>query len=240
MNGTPKIQISNLHLSYGGHTVLSGIDAVFSEGGITAITGPSGRGKSSFLTVLNRLWESVPGAHVTGSVLIRFGNDLEDIHAPSFNVPRLRRKVGMVFQIPNPLPMSIYRNIAFPLKLGGITNPSTVTERVEQALSKSHLWNEVKDRLSDDARSLSGGQQQRLCVARALINDPDILLLDEPTSSLDENAAAGIEDLMIELKMQRTLIVVSHYMDQVRRIADRVISLKDGRFVEENPSLKNL
>jgi len=234
MSNTDKIRIEDVTFSYGGRIILNGASATFQANTITAITGPSGTGKSSFLTVMNRLWESIPGARVTGRVLIRDGSEFKDIQARAFSLARLRRTVGMVFQTPNPLPMSISGNTAFPLKLAGISNKKIVAERVEQVLRRTHLWNEVKDRLNEDARNLSGGQQQRLCMARALILEPEVLLLDEPASSLDAKAAAGIEDLMRDLKQQCTLIVVSHYMDQVQRIADRVLTLEEGRFIERS------
>lgn len=231
MEETIKIHIENLSFSYGRRRVLDGVTAEFKANTITAITGPSGQGKSSFLTVINRLWESIPGARATGQVSINMGGAFKDIN--ELPLSRLRRNVGMVFQTPNPFAMSVFRNMAFPLKLAGTTDKKTVEGRVEKALRRAHLWEEVKDRLNEDARNLSGGQQQRLCMARALILEPEVLLLDEPTSSLDAKAAAGIEDLILELKNQCTLIMVSHYMEQVGRIADRVLALEDMRFVEK-------
>ena len=231
MEETIKIRIENLSFAYGRRRVLDGVTAEFQANTITAITGPSGQGKSSFLTVINRLWESIPGARATGQVSINMGGVFKEIN--ELPLSRLRRNVGMVFQTPNPFAMSVFRNMAFPLKLAGTADKKTVEGRVEQALRRAHLWEEVKDRLNEDARNLSGGQQQRLCVARALILEPEVLLLDEPTSSLDAKAAAGIEDLILELKTQCSLIMVSHYMEQVGRIADRVLALEDMRFVEK-------
>ncbi len=231
MEETIKIHIENLSFSYGRRMVLHGVTAEFKANTITAITGPSGQGKSSFLTVINRLWESIPGARATGQVSIKMGGTFK--HINELPLSRLRRNVGMVFQTPNPFAMSVFRNMAFPLKLAGTTDKKTVEGLVEKALKRAHLWEEVKDRLNEDARTLSGGQQQRLCMARALILEPEVLLLDEPTSSLDAKAAAGIEDLILELKTQCTLIMVSHYMEQVGRIADRVLALEDMRFVEK-------
>ena len=231
MEETIKIRIENLSFASGRRRVLDGVTAEFQANTITAITGPSGQGKSSFLTVINRLWASIPGARATGQVAINMGGAFKDIN--ELPLSRLRRNVGMVFQTPNPFAMSVFRNMAFPLKLAGTTDKKTVEGLVEKALKRAHLWEEVKDRLNEDARTLSGGQQQRLCMARALILEPEVLLLDEPTSSLDAKAAAGIEDLILELKNQCTLIMVSHYMEQVGRIADRVLALEDMRFVEK-------
>lgn len=232
MADLPKIRVRNLHFHYGGRRVLSDVHLDVAENTITAITGPSGKGKSSFLTVMNRLWESIPGARAEGSVMIRFDQSFTDIMDRALSLTFLRQKVGLVFQMPNPLPMSILKNMAFPLKLThGLKDKDAMMHKVESALLKTRLWDEVKDRLHDDARNLSGGQQQRLCMARALILGPEILLLDEPTSSLDADAARGIEELMLSLKDSCTLVMVSHYLDQVKRIADRTLVLEGGRFL---------
>ena len=225
-----KIKIDHLTFSYGANRVLTDISVRFPENAITAIVGPSGKGKSTFLMTLNRLWESIPGARLEGRIQILFNGRFQDIYAPGFDLPRLRRLVGMVFQVPNPLPMSVFRNIAFPLKLAGIRNRSEVHVKVEEALRQAFLWDEVRDRLADDARLLSGGQQQRLCIARALVLAPEILLLDEPTSSLDPQSVAVIEELLLDLRRSCTLLMVSHYRDQVNRIADAVWELSDGHF----------
>lgn len=222
-----KIQVKNLSFQYNSTPVLENVHVDIPENSITSITGPSGQGKSSFLTALNRLWQSIDGANAQGQIRINFGNGLEDINHAAMSLPRLRQKVGMVFQTPNPLPMSIFKNIAFPLKLTGEKKKTVLSEKVEHALQQAHLWNEVKDRLQDDAGMLSGGQQQRLCIARALVLKPQILLLDEPTSSLDEASVKGIEHLLMELKTDCTIIMVSHYMDQVKRIADQTFVLSN-------------
>lgn len=227
MENQIKIKIKDLFFYYNGNTVLENINISILQNSITSITGPSGQGKSSFLTVLNRLWENIDGAHVKGQVKIDFGNGFEDIYRKGYSLSLLRQKVGMVFQTPNPLPMSIYKNIAFPLKLTGEKNKHKIAPKVQATLEQAFLWDEVKDRLSDDARMLSGGQQQRLCIARALISKPLVLLLDEPTSSLDETSATVIEQLLTELKKNCTIIMVSHYMDQVKRIADQKFILKN-------------
>lgn len=213
--------------------MLEDINIDINQNGITSITGPSGQGKSSFLTVLNRLWENIDGAKATGRVEINFGNGFDNIYRINQSLPRLRQKVGMVFQTPNPLPMSIYKNIAFPLKLIGEKNKQTISQKVKTALESAFLWEEVKNRLSDEASLLSGGQQQRLCIARALILEPQVLLLDEPTSSLDETSVTVIEKLLLELKSNCTIIMVSHYMDQVKRIADQkfILSNKQLRLI---------
>lgn len=218
-----KIRVANLSFWYGARQILSSVTQSFEENRITVITGPSGVGKSTFLTTLNRLWEDVPDATMSGTVEIKFGGTFNNIYDRSFPVPSLRRLVAMVFQKPNPLPMSIYRNVAFPLKLVGQKDRPLIEHKTEEALKNAYLWNEVKDRLNDSALRLSGGQQQRLCIARALVLEPEVLLLDEPTSSLDEKAVMIIEDLLLSLKERLTLIAVSHYLDQVKRIADHII-----------------
>ncbi len=198
----------------------------------STIIGPSGKGKSTFLTLLNRLWEDVPDARLEGKVSVRFGDAFRDIYAPSCRLSELRRRVGMVFQTPNPLPMGIAKNVSFPLRLAGRARERDTPQRVEAALRQAFLWDEVKDRLDADARNLSGGQQQRLCIARALVLEPEVLLLDEPTSSLDRKAGEVIEALLVGLKRRCTILMVSHYLAQVQRIADTVIELEAGRLVD--------
>jgi phosphate transport system ATP-binding protein len=228
MTEDTKICVAGLNFSYRGRPVLRDVNLDFAENTITALTGPSGVGKSTFLMALNRLWENVPGAHMQGSVRIRLQGEVRDVYARAMPVTELRKMVAMVFQAPNPLPMSIRRNMAFPLKLAGAKNRGHVAERLEQALRMANLWDEVKDRLNDDARNLSGGQQQRLCIARALVLEPEVLLLDEPTSSLDQASTAAIEELLTSLKERLTILVVSHYLEQVVRISDRVVRFSDG------------
>ena len=229
MNKNIKIQIQNLSFYYYDRPVLKEISIEIIENTITAITGPSGQGKSTFLMTLNRLWENIEGANFKGRIEIKLNSDFQNIYDKKYPIPELRRQVGMVFQVPNPLPMSIYNNVAFPLKLKGEKKKETIFPKVKNALKKAFLWQEVKERLNKDARSLSGGQQQRLCIARALILNPTVLLLDEPTSSLDEKSGRVIEDLLLELKKSCTIILVSHYMDQVKRIADIELLLSDGK-----------
>ena len=233
MTATDEIKIKARHLffSYGANLVLQDVSLDVCDRTITAIKGPSGQGKSTLLSLFNRLWEDIPDARMQGSVHIRLGGADQDIYHPSCLLPDLRRKVGMVFQIPNPLPMSIYKNVAFPLKMAGISNKARIGEVVETALKQAFLWDEVNDRLREDARRLSGGQQQRLCIARALVVEPEVLLLDEPTSSLDATATETIEQLILSLKETCTIVMVSHDMAQVERVADRWLELSGGRIV---------
>ncbi len=222
-----KIKINGLNFFYQQKAILKKLEGEFEERAITTIMGPSGIGKSTFLMVLNRLYESIPNCRVEGKVELKLDGRYIDIH--KLPLTTLRKKVGMVFQIPNPLPMSVFKNVAFPLKLSGIKDGRVIEEKVEKALKNAFLWDEVKDRLNDSALQLSGGQQQRLCIARAMIIEPHVLLLDEPTSSLDMEAALKIGELLEDLKQKCTLIIVSHYMDLTKRISDRVLTLKDGR-----------
>lgn len=228
MNATIKISIDRLFFSYNNHHVLRDVTVRIAANTITAIVGPSGIGKSTFLMTLNRLWETIPGARLQGRVEIQFGGQFQNIYDRSYPLTQLRRQVGMVFQTPNPLPMSIYKNVSFPLKLAGCRHKGEMADRLEQALKRAYLWEEVKDRLTENALVLSGGQQQRLCIARALILEPEILLLDEPTSSLDAKVAAVIESLLVSFKENCTILIVSHYQDQVQRIADTVFELTLG------------
>ncbi len=223
------IRIRNLWFHYNDRVILEDVHLNIEKNAVTSISGPSGQGKSTFLMVLNRLWENIPGARVKGLVEIDFGNGFENIYRRRFPVHELRRLVGMVFQTPNPLPMSIYKNAAFPLRLQGEKDPTVISRKVETCLKKACLWEEVKDRLSENAQVLSGGQQQRLCIARAMVLEPRVLLLDEPTSSLDETSVQLIETLLLELKKTCTIILVSHYMDQIRRIADNRLVLSDRK-----------
>lgn len=231
--GNIKIAIENLNVFYPKKQVLRDVNVLFPEKSITAIVGPSGCGKSTLLMIINRLLDSVPHARVEGKVRIRLnrGRWLDVRKLKEAELPALRRRVCLVFQHPNVLPMSIFKNLAFPLRLLGLRE-SKIKERVRKALHDVSLWDEVKDRLNSPASELSGGQQQRLCLARALVLEPEVLLLDEPTSFLDEAAAQKIESLLISLKNECTVVVVSHYLDQVKRLADHVFSL-DGGHVKE-------
>jgi len=228
-----KIKARRLFFAYGENRVLNELSMDIHSHAITAVVGASGKGKSTLLTLFNRLWEDIPDARMQGSIHIRLDRTDQDIYHPSCSLPDLRRKVGMVFQIPNPLPMSIYKNVAFPLKMAGISNKAQIEDAVGTALKQAFLWDEVKDRLREDARRLSGGQQQRLCIARALVVEPEVLLLDEPTSSLDATATETIEQLILNLKETCTIVMVSHDMAQVERVADRWLELSEGRIVND-------
>ncbi len=227
METKDKIIVKGVSFFYGRNRVLDNIHAIFSKHTITAITGPSGQGKSTLLGLFNRMWDDVPGARCTGEIRIRLGDRWVSPLKNDIPMPLLRRKVAMIFQEPNPLPMSIAGNMAFPLKLAGVRDKSIIEEKVQKALAQAFLWEEVKDRMEKSALDLSGGQKQRLCIARALVLEPEVLLCDEPTSSLDSKAAGIIEDFLVGLKTSCTLLVVSHYMEQMRRIADKVMALQE-------------
>lgn len=228
---TTKIRVADLNFFYGDRQILKNLTVSFAKNSISALIGPSGAGKSTFLITLNRLWENLPEARMSGRVEISLDGACRDIYGRNVSVTDLRRRVALVFQTPNPLPMSISRNVSFPLRMAGRTDRELLDQKVKEALKRAYLWGEVKDRLKEDARRLSGGQQQRLCLARALILEPEVLLVDEPTSSLDPMATEVIEDLLLELKSDLTILVVSHYLDQVKRIADRAITFSEGAIV---------
>jgi phosphate transport system ATP-binding protein len=235
MQPREKIIVEGVSFFYGQNPVLKDIRVTFAEHAVTAVMGPSGQGKSTFLGLFNRLWDDVPGARMEGDIRIRLGGRWISPFSADLPLPLLRRKVGMIFQEPNPLPMSIARNMAFPLKLAGLRDKSIIAEKIQTALEQAFLWEEVKDRLEKSALDLSGGQKQRLCIARALILEPEVLLCDEPTSSLDTNSAGVIEELLIQLKKQCTILAVSHNPQQVERIADRILTLQDGRMTPMAP-----
>lgn len=224
----PKIALRDLHLYYGDFHALKGLSMEIPEKEITAFIGPSGCGKSTCLKTLNRMNDLVEGCKITGGVFI----DGEDIYAPQTDVTLLRRRAGMVFQKPNPFPMSVYDNIAYGPRVHGIKKKHELDEIVERSLREAALWDEVKDRLKKSALGLSGGQHQRLCIARALAVEPDILLMDEPTSALDPISTTKIEDLMAELKKKYTVVIVTHNMQQAARISDRTAFFLLGEIVE--------
>ncbi len=224
----PIMTTRNLELYYGSFQALKGIDMNIGEREITAFIGPSGCGKSTFLKTLNRMNDLVEGVKVTGEVKLHG----KDIFAKEQDVNELRRQVGMVFQKPNPFPMSIYDNITYGPKIHGIKNRARLDELVEESLRGAALWDEVKDRLKKSALGLSGGQQQRLCIARALAVKPEILLMDEPTSALDPGSTMKIESLMSELKKNYTVVIVTHNMQQAARISDKCAFFLLGELVE--------
>ena len=222
------ITVKDLCLWYGNAQALKNVNISISEKSITALIGPSGCGKSTFLKTLDRMNDLIPGVKITG--LVEYGG--QDIFAPSVDVSELRRRIGMVFQKPNPFPMSIYDNIAYGPRTHGITGKSRLDDIVEQSLKKAAIWEEVKDRLKKNALGLSGGQQQRLCIARALAVEPEVLLMDEPTSALDPISTSHIEDLAIELKKEYTIVMVTHNMQQAARISDKTAFFLLGEVVE--------
>ena len=224
----PKIALRDLHLYYGDFHALKGLSMEIPEKEITAFIGPSGCGKSTCLKTLNRMNDLVEGCKITGGVFI----EGEDIYAPQTDVTLLRRRAGMVFQKPNPFPMSVYDNIAYGPRVHGVKKKHELDEIVERSLREAALWDEVKDRLKKSALGLSGGQHQRLCIARALAVEPDILLMDEPTSALDPISTTKIEDLMAELKKKYTVVIVTHNMQQAARISDRTAFFLLGEIVE--------
>lgn len=227
-----KISTSDLNLYYGNNHALKNINLDIYENQITAFIGPSGCGKSTYLKTLNRMNDLVPNVTINGKVWI----DGEDIYDPKVDTTLLRKKVGMVFQQPNPFPMSIYDNIAYGPRIHGIKGKAELDAIVEKSLRGAALWNEVKDRLKRSALGLSGGQQQRLCIARALAVEPEILLMDEPTSALDPISTLKIEDLMGELKKNYTVVIVTHNMQQATRIADYTAFFLVGEVVEYAPT----
>ena len=222
------ITTNDLCLWYGKTQALRDINISVPEGSITALIGPSGCGKSTFLKTLNRMNDLVPDARITGSVKYRG----KDIFAPGTDVNELRRQIGMVFQKPNPFPMSIYDNIAYGPRTHGIRSKAKLDEIVETSLKNAAIWDEVKDRLKKSALGLSGGQQQRLCIARALAVDPDVLLMDEPTSALVPISTTRIEELAMELKSKYTIIIVTHNMQQALRISNKTAFFLLGELVE--------
>ena len=224
----PILQVKDLDLWYGAHQALHSVSMDIPEKSITAFIGPSGCGKSTFLKTLNRMNDLVPGVKITGEVRYRG----EDIYAPGTDVCRLRREIGMVFQKPNPFPMSIYDNITYGPRTHGIRSKTKLDELVERSLRGAAIWDEVKDRLKKNALGLSGGQQQRLCIARALAVEPAVLLMDEPTSALDPISTSRIEELTMELKERYTIVIVTHNMQQAVRISDRTAFFLLGELVE--------
>ena len=223
-----EVKVEHLNFFYSGKQALFDINVAVKEKGVAALIGPSGCGKSTFLRVLNRMNDLVPGTRLEGKITVHG----EDIYAPATDVVELRKKVGMVFQQPNPFPKSIYDNVAYGPRIHGLKNKEQLNQLVEESLKGGALWEEVKDRLHEPALALSGGQQQRLCIARALAVHPKILLMDEPTSAIDPIATQRIEDLVRELCKDYTIIIVTHNMQQAARISDNTGFFLQGEMVE--------
>ena len=228
--GNTKISVSKLNLYYGENHALKDINMKIEENAVTALIGPSGCGKSTFLKTLNRMNDTVENVKITGDVIL----DGENIYSDKVDTTLLRKKVGMVFQQPNPFPMSIYDNIAYGPRIHGIKNKAELDEIVERSLRGAAIFDEVKDRLKKSALGLSGGQQQRICIARALAVQPEIILMDEPTSALDPISTSKIEDLMEELKKQYTVVIVTHNMQQAVRVSDYTAFFLVGDLIEFN------
>lgn len=233
-NFDPQIKTTDLDLYYGDNRVLKNISFDIGRRTVTAFIGPSGCGKSSYLRCLNRMNDFIPSARITGRIEI----EGENILSADTDVIALRRRVGMVFQKPNPFPMSIYENVAYGPRLNGIKDKSTLDETVERSLKGAALWDEVKDKLSSPGTGLSGGQQQRLCIARAIATQPEVLLMDEPTSALDPMSTARVEELIRDLKVDYTVAIVTHNMQQAARISDYTAFFLLGDLVEYDRTAK--
>ncbi|MCD6153408.1 MAG: phosphate ABC transporter ATP-binding protein [Syntrophobacterales bacterium] len=228
------IEIKKVNFYYGASKALTDVTMDFKKNKVTALIGPSGCGKSTLLRLLNRMNDLIDGTRVEGEVVFEDRN----IYDPDVDPVEIRRRIGMVFQKPNPFPKSIFNNITYGPKLGGVKNRSELEALVEQSLKQASLWNEVKDILNQSAMMLSGGQQQRICIARALAMKPDVLLMDEPTSALDPVSTAKIEELIEELKKKYTIIIVTHNMQQAARISDYTGFFYLGKLIEYNPTEK--
>lgn len=226
---------SDVHLFYGKKEALKGINLDFNKNEITALIGPSGCGKSTYLRCLNRMNDLIPNVTITGTISLNGKN----IYAPNIDTVELRKQVGMVFQQPNPFPFSIYDNVIYGLRLAGVKDKATLDEAVETSLQNAAVWDDVKDKLHQSALSLSGGQQQRVCIARVLAVKPDIILLDEPTSALDPISSAKVEDTMLALREDYTIITVTHNMQQASRISDQTAFFLNGELIEADKT-KNI
>ncbi|WP_456325919.1 phosphate ABC transporter ATP-binding protein PstB [Desulfonauticus submarinus] len=223
-----KIRAKNINFYYGNFQALHNISLNMFKNQVTALIGPSGCGKSTFLRCINRMNDLIPGARLEGELTL----EGVDIYGPKIDVVEIRRKVGMVFQKPNPFPKSIFENVAYGLKVNGIKDKEFIAYRVEESLKMAALWSEVKDRLQTSALGLSGGQQQRLCIARAIAVEPEVLLMDEPASALDPIATQKIEELIFELKEKFTIIIVTHNMQQAARVSDITAFFYMGKLIE--------
>jgi len=230
MKSKIKMHTQNLNFFYGDFQALQDISIEFAQNRVTALIGPSGCGKSTYLRCLNRMNDLISKIRVKGKVML----DKDDIYDPSIDVVTLRRRVGMVFQKPNPFPKTIFENIAYGLKINGVKDRAEITGIVEQSLKQAAIWDEVKERLNESALGLSGGQQQRLCIARALAVAPEVLLMDEPASALDPIATQKIEELIALLSSELTIIIVTHNMQQAARVSDRTAFFYMGKLIEVN------
>ncbi len=228
------ITSTDLHLYYGKKEALKGINLQFHENELTTLIGPSGCGKSTFLRSLNRMNDLIPTVTITGSVMYQG----KDIYSPKQDTVELRKRIGMVFQQPNPFPFSIYENVAYGLRLKGMKDKNEISRIVEESLKAAAVWEDVKDKLHKSALGLSGGQQQRVCIARVLAVNPGVILLDEPTSALDPISTGKIEEMLYELKNRYTMIMVTHSMGQASRISDQTAFFLEGNLIEANPTKK--
>lgn len=224
----PVVTVRNLHLYYGGNEAVKGVGMDFPRRQVTALIGPSGCGKSTYLRCINRMNDLIDDVRITGSIRI----DDTEVNDPALDVIDLRRRVGMVFQKPNPFPMSIYENVVYGLRIAGKGDRRALEEAAEKSLRRAALWDEVKDRLHDSALGLSGGQHQRLCIARAIAVDPEVILMDEPCSALDPRSTARVEDLIAELRGEYTIIIVTHNMQQAARVSDYTAFMYEGVLIE--------
>jgi phosphate transport system ATP-binding protein len=225
-----KIESKNVDFFYGSSQALKNINIAIKPNTVTALIGPSGCGKSTYLRLFNRMNDLIDNTRISGQVLI----DNDDIYSKGMNVDSLRKKVGMVFQKPNPFPKTIFENVAYGLRVNGITDKKYIEERVETSITQVALWDEVKDKLKKSAFELSGGQQQRLCIARALAIQPSIILMDEPTSALDPISTAKVEELIYELKTKYTIVIVTHNMQQAGRVSDTTAFFYMGELIEHD------
>jgi phosphate transport system ATP-binding protein len=223
-----RLRFENIYFYYGNTQALKNISMDISKNKVTAIIGPSGCGKSTFIRLINRMNDLIPGTRLEGKVML----DDNNIYSPDVDIVDIRRRIGMVFQKPNPFPKSVHENISYGLKVNGIADKEFVNERVEASLKKAALWKEIKDRLHDNALKLSGGQQQRLCIARCLAVEPEVILFDEPCASLDPISTAKIEELILELKKNYTIVIVTHNMQQAARVSDKTAFFYLGELME--------
>lgn len=223
-----KIEVKDIDFYYGSFHALKNISMGIEQNKVVAFIGPSGCGKSTFLRLFNRMNDLIPDTRLTGQILI----DGKDVYAPKVEVDVLRKEIGMVFQRPNPFPMSIFENVAYGLRVNGVKDKAFIAQRVEETLRGAALWDEVKDKLKASAYALSGGQQQRLCIARAMAVSPSVLLMDEPASALDPISTAKVEELIRELRKELTIIIVTHNMQQAARVSDKTAFFYMGEMVE--------